>query len=85
MKKEVLTANPNHPQNAGISDPSQMYFEKDRSEDAESVMTKVFIGKVPIMLRSTYCILSGLGDKDLHELNECPYDQVRKRFSLDHH
>lgn len=26
------------------------------------------------MLKSTYCILNGLPDKDLHELNECPYD-----------
>lgn len=28
------------------------------------------------MLRSTFCILDGLDDKDLFELNECPYDKV---------
>ena len=34
----------------------------------------MFIGKIPIMLRSTYCLLSGLTDRDLTELNECPLD-----------
>lgn len=33
-----------------------------------------FAGKIPIMLRSTYCLLSGLTDRDLTELNECPLD-----------
>ncbi|KAL7753232.1 DNA-dependent RNA polymerase II [Sorochytrium milnesiophthora] len=35
----------------------------------------MYIGRVPIMVRSTYCILSGLQDHDLYDLNECPYDQ----------
>lgn len=26
------------------------------------------------MLRSTYCLLNGLTDRDLTELNECPLD-----------
>ena len=30
--------------------------------------------QVPIMLRSTFCILRGLQDQDLYDLNECPYD-----------
>lgn len=34
----------------------------------------MFIGKIPIMLRSTYCLLSNLNDRDLTELNECPLD-----------
>lgn len=34
----------------------------------------VFLGKIPIMLRSTYCLLNGLTDRDLTELNECPLD-----------
>ncbi|KAL8031476.1 hypothetical protein ABFX02_13G027600 [Erythranthe guttata] len=37
--------------------------------------TKVFIGKVPIMLRSSYCSLYHLSEKDLMEMGECPYDQ----------
>ena len=36
---------------------------------------KVFIGKVPIMLRSDYCSLHGHTDKELTELGECPYDE----------
>lgn len=35
---------------------------------------KIYIGKIPIMLRSTYCVLNGLLDRDLTELNECPLD-----------
>lgn len=34
--------------------------------------------QVPIMLRSSFCILHGLEEKDLFDLNECPYDQVRR-------
>ncbi len=40
----------------------------------ESQHQKTFIGKIPIMLRSTYCLLSGMTDRDLTELNECPLD-----------
>ncbi len=29
------------------------------------------------MLRSTYCMLAESSEKDLAELGECPYDQVR--------
>lgn len=29
---------------------------------------------MPIMLRSKYCLLNGLVDRDLTELNECPLD-----------
>ena len=35
---------------------------------------KIYIGKIPIMLRSTYCLLNNLSDRDLTELNECPLD-----------
>lgn len=36
---------------------------------------KVFIGKVPIMLRSTYCVLHGLTESELVTFDECPHDQ----------
>ena len=38
---------------------------------------KIFLGHVPIMLRSTYCILKDSNDRELTDLGECPYDQVR--------
>ncbi|CAI5462463.1 unnamed protein product [Closterium sp. Yama58-4] len=51
-----------------------------RGEDGEEEVSteqadKVFIGKIPIMLRSNYCTLHNATDKELTELGECPYDQ----------
>ncbi|XP_067633223.1 DNA-directed RNA polymerase II subunit RPB2-like [Eurosta solidaginis] len=43
-------------------------------DPVETQHQKTFIGKIPIMLRSTYCLLSQLTDRDLTELNECPLD-----------
>jgi DNA-directed RNA polymerase II subunit RPB2 len=34
-----------------------------------------FIGKMPVMLKSKYCILKDLDEDDLYAWNECPYDQ----------
>lgn len=36
---------------------------------------KQFLGKIPIMLKSTYCALFGENEMDLCGLGECPYDQ----------
>jgi len=47
---------------------------KENEDPTETMFQKAFIGKIPIMLRSTYCLLSGLTDRDLTELNECPLD-----------
>ncbi|CAI7766865.1 unnamed protein product [Closterium sp. NIES-53] len=51
-----------------------------RGDDGEEEVSteqadKVFIGKIPIMLRSNYCTLHNATDKELTELGECPYDQ----------
>ncbi|KAF8581640.1 DNA-directed RNA polymerase II, subunit 2 [Ramaria rubella] len=68
MKKRVLI---------GQEDPNKPFGEMDWKVEgpADEGMTKVWIGKVPIMLRSNFCILSDLSDSDLYDLNECPYDQ----------
>jgi DNA-directed RNA polymerase II subunit RPB2 len=47
---------------------------KEGREPVETQHQKTFIGKIPIMLRSTYCLLNGMTDRDLTELNECPLD-----------
>ncbi|KDE07885.1 DNA-directed RNA polymerase II subunit RPB2 [Microbotryum lychnidis-dioicae p1A1 Lamole] len=47
--------------------------EKDDVDSGED--EKIYIGKVPIMLRSGFCILNGLAERDVLELNECPYDK----------
>ncbi|WJX29898.1 DNA-dependent RNA polymerase II [Trifolium repens] len=50
--------------------------EHDGEEVTETQnFTKVYIGKVPIMLRSSYCTLYQKNEQDLTELGECPYDQ----------
>nr|BDS00040.1 DNA-dependent RNA polymerase II second largest subunit [Mycoleptodonoides aitchisonii] len=74
MKKRVLV---------GREDPDSVtgdtLWEAEHDENPEDTR-KVWIGKVtilsqvPIMLRSTFCILRGLQDDDLYDLNECPYD-----------
>eukprot|EP00112_Aurelia_sp_Birch-Aquarium-sp1_P022089 Seg611.9 transcript_id=Seg611.9/GoldUCD/mRNA.D3Y31 product="DNA-directed RNA polymerase II subunit RPB2" protein_id=Seg611.9/GoldUCD/D3Y31 len=47
---------------------------RGNQEPETELSNKIYIGKIPIMLRSTYCLLSGLTDRDLTELNECPLD-----------
>ena len=47
---------------------------KEGEDPVETQRQKTFIGKIPIMLRSTYCLLNNLMDRDLTELNECPLD-----------
>ncbi|KAF8004248.1 hypothetical protein HF325_001696 [Metschnikowia pulcherrima] len=42
--------------------------------DGEEAQLKVFLGKVPIMLRSKFCMLRDLGEHEFYELKECPYD-----------
>ncbi|CAD7697142.1 unnamed protein product [Ostreobium quekettii] len=44
-------------------------------EENEEVAEKVYIGEVPIMLKSTCCSLDGYKPAELAELGECPYDQ----------
>ena len=44
-------------------------YGKDAIEEQQ-----IFIGKVPIMLKSDFCWLKGLDDEMSFSLNECPYD-----------
>ncbi|KAH9178754.1 DNA-dependent RNA polymerase II second largest subunit [Lactarius sanguifluus] len=54
--------------------PGDMNWETELEDKPQADNPKVWIGKLPIMLRSTFCILSGLGERELYDLNECPYD-----------
>ena len=47
---------------------------REGEDPVETQHLKTFVGKIPIMLRSTYCLLNRLTDRDLTELNECPLD-----------
>ncbi|KAI8902796.1 DNA-directed RNA polymerase II subunit RPB2 [Globomyces pollinis-pini] len=72
MQKEIRVADPKHPSNMDASNLQDMVWEV---EEADTEFTKVFIGKVPIMLRSSYCVLYELEDEKLEQVGECPYDQ----------
>ncbi|KAK9868338.1 hypothetical protein WJX84_009418 [Apatococcus fuscideae] len=54
--------------------PSPDGMEEPESEEVEDY-SKIFIGEVPIMLRSDYCSLYEKTEKQLSILGECPYDQ----------
>ena len=60
VKKDINPGDPNE----NLGDPIQT--EEDR---------KVFFGYVPIMLKSSFCVLSDKVDYDLSKLGECIYDQ----------
>lgn len=52
-----------------------LHWENEDGLDEEQEPTKVFVGKLPIMLKSKYCILKDLTEQELYAWNECPYDQ----------
>ena len=56
---------------ANIGDPSEDLGQPTKSE----VARKEFLGYVPIMLRSLFCVLSDKDDAQLADLGECIYDQ----------
>ena len=39
------------------------------------LMEKIPIGKIPIMVRSKYCALNGLSDREIINAGECYFDQ----------
>ena len=70
MKKRVLTYDADDP---NIDPNTDLEMIPDETSGEEQ--TKVFIGKVPIMLRSSFCVLNSIDESDLFALNECQYDQ----------
>ncbi|KAH9880784.1 DNA-dependent RNA polymerase II [Plenodomus lingam] len=54
---------------------TQIRWEREDMPGEEEAAARVFIGKLPVMLRSELCHLRNQSDADLFALNECPYDQ----------
>lgn len=54
---------------------ANLHWENEDGVEGEHEPTKVFVGKLPIMLKSKYCILKDLTESELYNWNECPYDQ----------
>ena len=51
-------------------EPPVVVYDDDREET-----DRITLGKIPIMLRSEYCVLSQHSEKELPDLGECPYDK----------
>jgi len=82
----VVTIFPNEARLRNLTYSSPLYVDvtKTRYEVGEDQQLqlvsehkdkKLFIGRIPIMLRSEFCILSDSTDDTLAKLGECPYDQ----------
>ncbi|KAL7435553.1 hypothetical protein ACHAXM_004712 [Skeletonema potamos] len=59
------------PTDINVGDPAEEMGEPISTEEAR----KEFLGYVPIMLRSLFCVLSDKDDAQLADLGECIYDQ----------
>jgi DNA-directed RNA polymerase II subunit RPB2 len=62
---------PSHARLRNLTYSSNLYLEMKRGDDS----AKLFIGKVPMMLKSIYCNLNNMSDQELFRNGECPYDQ----------
>jgi len=49
--------------------------ENEFGDKDECSYTRVPLGQLPIMIRSSCCVLKGLSEADIAEIGECPYDQ----------
>lgn len=49
--------------------------ENEFGERDEHKFSRVSLGQLPVMLRSSCCVLHGLTEEDIVEVGECPYDQ----------
>ena len=63
------------PDNQKQPGETYLHWENEDGGEEDQEPTKVFVGKLPIMLKSKYCLLKDLGEQELHNWNECPYDQ----------
>ncbi|KAI8614109.1 DNA-dependent RNA polymerase II second largest subunit [Chytriomyces sp. MP71] len=55
---------------ASIGEDGEQEFVNDGPEESE----KIYVGEIPIMLKSEFCLLYDMPNEDLYEIGECPYD-----------
>ena len=48
--------------------------ENEENQGKVTLYEKLFLGEIPVMLRSDYCNLADRSERDLTDLGECPYD-----------
>lgn len=75
MRKRVLYSKAEEENTGGEGGNNNQQMWQPDPDEPEEPIEKVYIGKVPIMLRSKFCMLRGLREHEFYELNECPYDQ----------
>lgn len=83
VARERRTLEPNEEEGPGpdietqkqVLSDKDLHWENEDGVDEELEPTKVFVGKLPIMLKSKYCILKDLTEPELYKWSECPYDQ----------
>ena len=54
---------------------THLVWENEPMPESATGPVKIFVGKLPIMLKSKYCLLKDVSDDTLYAWNECPYDQ----------
>ncbi|XP_030377156.1 DNA-directed RNA polymerase II subunit RPB2-like [Scaptodrosophila lebanonensis] len=47
---------------------------EEGEEPVETLYQRTYVGQIPVMLRSAYCLLTSLTHNDLQQLGECPLD-----------
>lgn len=76
-----ITLYPSEARNRDLTYACNIYIdvtkivENEFGERDEHKFTRTSLGQLPVMLRSSCCILHGLSEKDIIQIGECPYDQ----------
>ncbi|KAF2494181.1 RNA polymerase II second largest subunit [Lophium mytilinum] len=81
-RERPITANPGGDDmdvDNNTSGGTELYWEEEDPSDVpvdlDDEANRVFIGKLPVMLRSEMCHLRNQSDEKLYQEKECPYDQ----------
>ena len=53
----------------------ETFWEEDMSDGNQEDEIRVFIGKLPVMLKSKICTLRNRSEQELYAFQECPFDQ----------
>ncbi|KAF2765463.1 beta and beta-prime subunits of DNA dependent RNA-polymerase [Teratosphaeria nubilosa] len=51
------------------------FWERDPDDDGSEEFERIFIGKLPVMLKSKICTLRNRSEPELYAHQECPFDQ----------
>ena len=75
VRKRLLELTPTVANYSSSSSSSDVNNNASMREVDTEDLPKVFLGKIPIMLRSRFCVLHEMTERQLVDAGECPYDQ----------